>query len=144
MEKAATQADLELLSFAAAAPDEFPSAFAKMREAGVQALAIVSVPEFASNSAALAKQALASHLPTICEWDWMARDGCLLGYGPDFTELRRRTADYVVRIFRGAAPGELPMEQPTRFKFTVNLATARALNLTLPTAILARADEVIE
>lgn len=115
-----------------------------LRKAGVEALAIVSVPEFASNSAALASQALASRLPTICEWDWMARDGCLLGYGPDFIELRRRTADYVVRIFHGTSPGELPMEQPTRFKFTVNLATAKALDLTLPPAVLARADEIVE
>jgi putative ABC transport system substrate-binding protein len=144
MEKAATQIGLELLIFYAATPEEFPAAFAKMRETGVQALAIASVPEFAGNAAALAAQALASHLPTVCEWDWMAQEGCLLGYGPDFAELLRRTADYVVRIFRGAAPGELPMEQPTHFKFTVNLKTATALGLTVPPSILARADEVIE
>jgi putative ABC transport system substrate-binding protein len=144
MEKAATQIGLELLIFYAATPEEFPAAFAKMRETGVQALAIASVPEFAGNAAALAAQALASHLPTVCEWDWMAQEGCLLGYGPDFAELRRRTVDYVVRIFRGAAPGELPMEQPTHFKFTVNLKTATALGLTVPPSILARADEVIE
>ena len=144
MEKAATQAYLELLTFYAAAPEEFPSAFAKMREAGVEALAISSVPEFAGNAATLAAQAIASRLPTVCEWDWMAHEGCLLGYGPDLNELRRRTADYVVRIFRGAAPGELPMEQPTHYKFTINLNTAKALGLTVPPSILARADEVIE
>jgi putative tryptophan/tyrosine transport system substrate-binding protein len=144
MEKAAAQAGLQLLTFYAAAPEEFPSAFAQMREAGVEALAISSVPEFAGSAAALASQALASNLPTVCEWDWMAQEGCLLGYGPDFTELRRRTADYVVRIFRGAAPGELPMEQPTHYKFTVNLKTATALGLTVPPSILARADDVIE
>jgi putative tryptophan/tyrosine transport system substrate-binding protein len=144
MEKAATQADLELLTFYAATPEEFPSVFAKMREAGVEALAISSVPEFAGNAATLAAHAIASRLPTVCEWDWMAQEGCLLGYGPDLAELRRRTADYVVRIFGGAAPGELPMEQPTHFKFTVNLKTAKELGLTIPPAILARADEVIE
>src|SRR5262249_7895698 len=74
---------------------------------------IASVPEFAGNAATLATQAIASRLPAVCEWDWMAREGCLLGYGPDFTELRRRTADYVIQIFRGASPGELPMQQPT-------------------------------
>jgi putative ABC transport system substrate-binding protein len=73
-----------------------------------------------------------------------AEEGCLLGYGPDLTELRRRTADYVVRIFRGASPGELPMEQPTHFRFIVNLKTASALGLALPPSILAGADEVIE
>jgi putative tryptophan/tyrosine transport system substrate-binding protein len=144
MEKAATQIGLALLTFYAATPEEFPAAFAKMREAGVEALAIASAPEFAGNAAALASQALASHLPTVCEVDRMAREGCLLGYGPDVAELRRRTADYVIRIFRGASPGELPMEQPTHFKFTINLKTASALDLTIPPAVLARADEVIE
>ena len=144
MEKTATQADLELITFYAAAPEEFPAAFAKMREAGMEALAITSVPEFAGNASTLAAEAIASRLPTVCEWDWMAQAGCLLGYGPDFAELRRRTADYVVRIFRGAAPGELPMEQPTHFKFSINLKTATALGLTIPPSILARADEVIE
>ena len=110
----------------------------------MQTLAIVSAPEFASNAAALASQALASHLPTVCEWDWMAQEGCLLGYGPDFAELRRRTVDYVVRIFRGAAPGELPMEQPTHFKFAINLKTASALGLTIPQSVLGRADEVFD
>jgi putative tryptophan/tyrosine transport system substrate-binding protein len=72
MEKAANQAGLEFLTFYAEAPEEFASAFAKMRQAGVQAAAIASVPEFAGNAAALASQALASGLPTVCEWDWMA------------------------------------------------------------------------
>ena len=144
MEKATVQSGLEFRTFYAAAPEEFPAAFAKMREAGIEALAIASVPEFAGNAATLAAQALALRLPTVCEWDWMAEEGCLLGYGPDFVELRRRTADYVVQIFRGAAPGDLPMEQPTHFKFTINLKTATALGLTVPPAILARADDVIE
>jgi putative ABC transport system substrate-binding protein len=144
MEKAAAEVGLELVTFYAGAPEEFPAAFVKMHEANMEALAIASVPEFAGNAATLATQAIASHLPTVCEWDWMAQDGCLLGYGPDFTDLRRRPADYVVRIFRGASPGELPMEQPTHFKFTVNLKTGAALGLSLPPAILARADEVIE
>jgi len=144
MEKAAIQADLELITFYAAAPEEFSAAFVKMREAGVEALAISSVPEFAGNAATLAAEAIASRLPTVCEWDWMAHEGCLLGYGPDLAELRKRTADYVVQIFRGASPGELPLEQPTHFKFTVNLKTAAALGLTVPPSVLARADEVIE
>ena len=144
VKKAASQMNLDLLTFYAPASEEFPAAFLSMREAGVEALAIASVPEFASNAAALAALALDARLPTVCEWDWMAQEGCLLGYGPDFVELRRRTADYVVRIFHGAPPGELPLEQPTHFKFSVNLKTAGALGLAIPPSILARADEVIE
>jgi putative ABC transport system substrate-binding protein len=74
----------------------------------------------------------------------MAEQGCLLGYGPDIVELNSRNADYVARIFRGAAPGDLPIEQPTHYQFAVNLKTAKALGLAIPPAILARADDVIE
>jgi putative ABC transport system substrate-binding protein len=144
MRKAAAQSGLDLVPFAASTPEQFSGVFHAMREANVEALAIASVAEFAANASSLAALALQANLPTVCEWDWMARDGCLLGYGPDFDELRRRTADYVAKIFRGEAPGDLPLEQPTRFKFSINLKTARALGVTLPSTLLARADEVIE
>jgi putative tryptophan/tyrosine transport system substrate-binding protein len=144
MRKAVAQIGLNLVPFAAATPQEFSGVFLAMRAANVEALAIASVAEFAANASSLADFALQANLPTVCEWDWMARDGCLLGYGPDFDELRRRTADYVVKIFRGAAPGDLPLEQPIRFKFTINLKTAHALGITMPSTLLARADEVIE
>jgi putative tryptophan/tyrosine transport system substrate-binding protein len=80
----------------------------------------------------------------VCEWSEMAQDGCLLAYGANRTELRRRVSDYVARIFRGATPREMPIEQPTVFELSVNLKTARTLGLDLPPAFLARADEVIE
>jgi putative tryptophan/tyrosine transport system substrate-binding protein len=144
VKKAAALTELELLTFDAATPAEYPRVFAAMRAAGVEALAILSAPEFANNAEALAALALGSRLPTVCEWARMAEQGCLLGYGPDQAELRRRTADYVARIFRGAVPGELPIEEPTHYRFAVNLKTARALGLTISPAILARADEVIE
>jgi len=83
-------------------------------------------------------------LPTICEWAEMARSGCLLGYGPDYIELQHSVANYVARIFRGAAPGELPIEGPTHFRFAINMKTAKTLGLTIPPTLLARADEVIE
>jgi hypothetical protein len=74
----------------------------------------------------------------------VARDGCLIGYGPNFAALWRRPADYVARILRGAKPGQLPIEQPTLFEFAVNLKTAKALGLTIPEVSLLRAEEVIE
>jgi putative tryptophan/tyrosine transport system substrate-binding protein len=83
-------------------------------------------------------------LPTICEWAEMAQSGCLLGYGLDFTELEHRVANFVALIFRGTAPGELPIEQPTHFKFVINLKTAKAIGLTIPPSVSALADEVIE
>jgi putative ABC transport system substrate-binding protein len=144
LEEAAKQIGVDFLPFNAATPDDYRSAFAGMRQAGADALEITSSAEFASNASALAALAIESRLPTICEWAEMARSGCLLGYGPDFDELERQVAGYAARIFRGAGPGELPIEEPTHFRLAVNLKTATALGLTIPQSVLARADEVIE
>jgi putative tryptophan/tyrosine transport system substrate-binding protein len=70
--------------------------------------------------------------------------GSLISYGPNNTELFRRAADYVDKILRGAKPGDIPVEQPTKFEFVVNLKTAKAIGLTLPQSIVTRADQVIE
>lgn len=144
VKEAAVLAGIELLPFYATNKEEYPSVFDAMRAAGAEALEIVSAPELYSDAALLSKLAAETGLPTVCEWAEMAHSGCLLGYGPDYTELQHRVAGYAARIFRGAAPGELPMERPTHFQFAVNLKTAKALGLLLPQAILARADEVIE
>jgi putative tryptophan/tyrosine transport system substrate-binding protein len=74
----------------------------------------------------------------------MARQGCTIGFGPDVVTLRRRTGDYVVRILKGADPGELPIELPDRFTLAVNIRAAAQLGIELPPTFLARADEVIE
>jgi putative ABC transport system substrate-binding protein len=74
----------------------------------------------------------------------VAPDGRSLGYGPKQSEIGERAAEFVVRILRGARPADLPLELPTRFEFLVNLKTAKALGLTLPPTLTARADEVIE
>jgi putative ABC transport system substrate-binding protein len=135
---------LDLVAVYAEFPAEYPAAFAVMRSAGAERPAILSAPDFFINASTLAALALEARLPTVCEWRKMADQGCLLGYGPDIAELNRRIANYVARIFRGAFPGDLPMEQPTHFELAVNLKTAKALGLAIPPAILARADDVIE
>jgi putative ABC transport system substrate-binding protein len=87
----------------------------------------------------------ASHrLPTIYAWREFAVDGGLVTYGIDRVDLYRRAAPYVDRILRGAHPGELPIQQPNKFELVINLKTAKALDLTIPHTLLARADEVIE
>jgi putative tryptophan/tyrosine transport system substrate-binding protein len=142
--RAAEELSLDLVPVYAETPAEYPAAFAAMRSAGAQGLAIIAAPEFFTNASTLATLALEAGLPTVCEWRKMAEQGCLLGYGPDIVELNGRNADYVARIFRGTPPGELPIEQPTHFDFAVNLKTANALGLAIPPAIIARADDVIE
>ena len=144
MRPVASAVGIELLAFYVESPTDFDAPFAAMRSAGAQALAITADPRFSNSTPKLAALAIEARLATICEWVEMAREGCLIGYGPIPAELRRRAADYVVRIFRGASPGELPIEGPTRFKFAVNVKTAAMLGLTLPPIVLQRADEVIE
>jgi len=144
MRPVASAVGIELLAFYVESPTDFDAAFVAMRSAGAQALAITADTRLSTNMPRLAALALEAHLPTVCQWVEMAREGCLIGYGPIPGELRRRAADYVVRIFHGASPGELPIEGPTRIKFAVNLKTAAMLGLTLPPIVLQRADEVIE
>jgi putative ABC transport system substrate-binding protein len=140
----ASSIGMELLAFDAAGPDDYPAAFTAMHMAGVQALVITANPTFNRDAGLLARFALETDLPMICEWAENARSGCLLGYGPSRGELRRRVAYYVARIFQGAVPAELPIETPTHFELAINLKTARALGLTIPPSLLARADELIE
>ena len=88
--------------------------------------------------------ALTARLPTIYVVREFIETGGLMSYGPSFPDLFRRAADYVDKILRGAKPGDIPVEQPTKFDLAINLTTAKALGLTIPPMLLARADEVIE
>jgi len=144
MRAAAAQFGSELLVYEVSGRPEYPAAFAAMRDAGVQGVVILAYAQFFFDADVLTELALAARLATSCEWREMAQRGCLIGYGPDRAQLYRRVADYAARIFKGAAPGALPIEQPTKFELAVNLKTARALGLTVPEPLLVGADEVIE
>jgi putative ABC transport system substrate-binding protein len=82
-------------------------------------------------------------IPAMYEFGFIIHDGGLMSYGPDAQDSFRRAAFYIDRILKGAKPADLPAEQPTRYYFTVNLTTAAALGLTIPTSLLLRADEVV-
>jgi putative ABC transport system substrate-binding protein len=140
----AVRLGLEIISVSVDDRRGYAGGFAVMHDAHAEALIITAHPQLYADADQLLALARENGLPSICEWAEMAQSGCLLAYGPDRAALRQRLAHYVARIFRGTPPGEQPIEQPTVFKLAINLATARALNLTLPAGILALADEVIE
>src|SRR5262249_40070459 len=97
-----------------------------------------------ANRTRIITSALGMRLPTLHGSRDYVEAGGLISYGPNFPDLYRRAADYVDKILRGAKPGDLPVEQPTKFDLVVNLTTAKALGLDIPATVLARADEVIE
>lgn len=107
--------------------------------------ALVLLPEFITNSGAshIADFTLKKSLPAIHQWYKFVKAGGLMAYGPDDFELHRRAATYVDKILKGANAGDLPIEEPTKFKLVVNLKTAKQFGLTIPPSVLYQADEVI-
>jgi putative ABC transport system substrate-binding protein len=109
-----------------------------------EALYLCVDPLLSTNRMRISILALGARLPTIAAFREFVEAGGLMSYGANFSDLYRRAADYVDKILRGAKPGDLPVEQPTKFELVINLTTAKALGLTIPEAFLLRADEVIE
>ena len=124
------------------AQDIAPAFAALNRQA--DALYVVVSALISSSRTRIMTFALSARLPTVLNVREYAEAGALMSYGPHFPDLWRRAADYVDKILRGAKPGDLPVEQPTKFELIINLTTAKALGLTVPSSLLARADEVIE
>jgi putative ABC transport system substrate-binding protein len=143
-EEAARQLGLNIQPLAVPGPDAFDDAFEAAGRDRAEALNVLSSANFNAHRMRLAQLATKYSLPTMFESGEFVRDGGLMAYGPSFPDLFRRAASYVDKILRGAKPGDLPVEQPTKFDLVVNLKTAKALGLVVPSALLARADEVIE
>lgn len=126
------------------APDGLADAFAKMKKIRADGVVVFPDAGFVAHRDRIAQLALQNHLPSVAEQSQLTIAGCLLSYGPDNADIYRNAARFVDRIVKGAKPGDLPVEQPTRFKLVVNLRTAKTLGLTLPASLLGRADQVIE
>ncbi len=141
--QAARAAGIQLHITAPPGPEGYDRVFDTMARARVDAVLVLSFPRFNYEHQRIIEAAAKRRIPAMYEWGEIARDGGLMAYGPVRSELHRRVAIYVDRILKGANPGDLPVEQPTKFEFVVNLKTAKALGLTIPQSILARADEVI-
>jgi putative ABC transport system substrate-binding protein len=124
--------------------DRYRRAFDALAQAQVDALLVPSFPRFFKDARTIIDLAASKRIPAIYEWPSMAEDGGLMAYGPTLAELDGRVASFVQRIGKGARPGELPIEQPSKFELVVNLKTAKALGLTIPPSFLLRADRVVQ
>jgi putative ABC transport system substrate-binding protein len=123
--------------------DDIAPAFEAIKEQ-TDALLVVQDALVTANRMSVIAFSLAARLPTVFRSREFVQAGGLMSYGPNFPALFRRAADYVDKILHGTKPDDIPVEQPTRFDFVLNLATAKAIGITVPQSVLARADEVIE
>jgi putative ABC transport system substrate-binding protein len=123
---------------------DYESAFASMAATRPSALFVAGSTFFFRDRKRIIELAAKHRLPAIYEWPEQARDGGLMAYGTDLQEGYRRVASYIDRVLKGAKPGDLPVEQPTKFALVINLKTAKALGLAIPQSLLQRADEVIQ
>jgi putative ABC transport system substrate-binding protein len=143
MEVAAASLKLELHRFEIKGPDELASAFSAMAERRVEAVEIIDDAMLIANAPRIADFAIKSKLPAIGFKEFVEGGG-LMAYAVDFPAIWRRATIFVDKILKGAKPADLPVEQATKFELIINLKTAKALGITIPQTLLARADEVIE
>jgi len=133
---------VQLLS--AGRSEEFQAIFQAARSAGAEALVVLASGFFNTQRRRLVDLAAQNRLIAVWEHRDFADTGGLMSYGPNLVDMNRRAATYIDKILKGAKPADLPVEQPTVFELVINLRTAKTLGLTIPPAVLARADEIIE
>ena len=144
LENASRVFGVDLSIFTAQNRDEIGRALDAMEGAHIEAVNILASPVLNAARAFIIDRLRQMRLPSIFEWPESAEDGGLLGYGPRLLLMYRQVVGLVDKVLRGAAPRDLPIEQPTKFELVINLNTAQAIGLTIPTALQLRADEVIE
>ena len=143
-ELAAQALGLKLLSVEVRGTDDFESAFRAANDAGVDSIYAVSSRQTVLNIRRIVQFAMTNRIPLAGGWGAWAKEGGLFSYGPDALAMAGRAANYIDKIFKGASPTDLPVEQPAKFELIINLTTAKALGLTIPYSVLSRADELIE
>jgi len=144
IETAAHATGVTIETFEARDPATLPAVFAAIKKARAEALVVVYTARTSSQGRQIVNLAKANRLPLVSEPRELADAGGLITYGPRLLDLYRGAARYVDKILKGANPADLPIEQPTKFELVINLKTAKALGLTIPQSVLARADEVIQ
>jgi putative ABC transport system substrate-binding protein len=143
-EVAARALGVRLQFVEARGPADFDRAFSAMTRARAGALTVLTSPMFFSEQRRLVDLAAKNRLPAMYSQREFVDAGGLMAYGANFVDAARRVATYVDRILKGAKPGDLPVEQPTKFELVINVKAAKALGLTIPPSVLARADQVVE
>ncbi len=143
-EVAARALGVRLQFVEARGPEDFDRAFSDMTRARASALTVLPYAMFINERRRLVDLAAKNRLPAVYGLREFVDAGGLMAYGPNVADLFRRAATYVDKILKGAKPGDLPVEQPTKFELVINLKTAKALGLTIPPSLLGRADQVIE
>jgi putative tryptophan/tyrosine transport system substrate-binding protein len=143
-EVAARALGVRLQFVEARGPADFDRAFSEMTRARSDALTVLGSPMFFNERRRLVDLAAKNRLPAVYGFREVANAGGLMAYGPNNDDMFRRAATYVDKILKGAKPGDLAVEQPTKFYLVINLKTAKALGLTIPQSVLVRADEIIQ
>jgi putative ABC transport system substrate-binding protein len=143
MTKTARSVNLEVVQVSTRSPEDFERAFSQIKRSGADAVSVYEDALFVAQAARLAALAERQRLPSIGFREYADRGG-LLGFGVDLPDVWRRAAGFVDRIFKGAKPSEMPMQQPEKYDTVVNLRTAKVLHLTVPRRVLLRADKVID
>ena len=143
VEAVARTLGLDPLTLEIKRPEDIAPAFDALKD-GTDALYVCPDPLTNANHLRINTLALGARLPTMLPNRDLLEGGGLLSYGPDYADMWRRAADLVDKILRGTKPGDIPVEQPTKFEFVINLMTAKALGLTIPASYLSLADELIE
>jgi putative ABC transport system substrate-binding protein len=141
---AANTAGVKTLVIEASSAQDIDDAFSTMAREKADAVIVGPAPFFTRQQRQIANLALKYRMPSVCGNRAMAEAGALMSYAQNFVEGYLRAASYVDKIFKGAKPGDLPVEQPTQLELVVNLKTAKALGVAIPQSLLLRADEVIQ
>ena len=124
--------------------NELPDAYAMMIKQQADAVIFIQSGSTLPDRKELSDLAISNRLPSLCETSLWTEAGCLVNYGPDLIHLWRRAAIFIDKILKGRNPADLPVEQPTKFELIINLKTAKRIGVTMPPAVLARADRVIK
>ena len=144
LQDAALKLGATIVPVYASTPQAIDAAFVSMRQQKVNALLVLPSPLFTQQSAQIARLALQQRLPVSAPYGVLAEAGCLMSYGVDLLDNMRRAATLIDKIFKGAKPADLPVEQPVKFELVINGKTAKTLGLKIPHALLILADRVIE